>query len=83
MMNPEQSHAVLSFKPATEQTFVCARLLPDIWYIAVFSNRVVYFLTPTVSTIQFDATSSSWYVVFFLLFAFIICDQKWSKPMLQ
>ena len=82
MMNPEQSHALLLFKPATEQTFVCARLLSDIWYIAILSNCVVYFLTPTVSTIQFDATSSSWSVVFFLS-AFIICDQKWSKPMLQ
>ena len=44
--------------------------------IAVFSTWMIYFIPPTVSSSQFDATSSSWYVVCFLLSAFIICDQK-------
>ena len=45
-------------------------------YIAMFSTSIIYFIPYTVCTTQFNATSSSWFVVFFLLSAFITCHTK-------
>ena len=48
----------------------------------MLSGSIIYLITPAVSTKRVEARSSSWSLVVFLLFAFIIPDQKSFKPVL-
>ena len=49
-LNWTKSHCLV-VQPATERTFVCALLLSEIWYTAIFSNCVVYLIIPTVTVL--------------------------------
>ena len=74
--NPERSRP--SYQRLNE--LLCGH--SEILYIAMFNICMIYIIPSAVSTTQFNATSSSWYVVFFLLSTFIIRDLKWSKRLL-